>query len=153
MLIDGESIVAILAPGQATVDGRRLPIGRSTPPASTSCPAVSTCTPTCSCRSAAPRHRTRSKPGTRAAAWGGVTTIVDFAVQKTGESVQDTLAAWHEKAAGECAIDYGFHQIIGGVDEESLKAMTYLVDNEGITSFKMFMAYPEKLSTPTTVRS
>ena len=41
-----------------------------------------------------------------------------------------------------CSIDYGFHQIIGGVDEESLKAMTYLVDNEGITSFKLFMAYP-----------
>ena len=81
--------------------------------------------------------------GTRAAAVGGVTTIVDFAVQKTGESVIDSLAAWHEKAAGECAIDYGFHQIIGGVDEESLKAMTYLVDNEGVTSFKMFMAYPD----------
>ena len=80
--------------------------------------------------------------GTRAAAWGGVTTIVDFAVQNTGGSVQDALGAWHEKAAGECAIDYAFHQIIGGVDEESLKAMTYLVDNEGITSFKLFMAYP-----------
>jgi dihydropyrimidinase len=50
--------------------------------------------------------------------------------------------AWHDKADGDCAIDYGFHQIIGGVDEESLKAMTYLVDNEGITSFKLFMAYP-----------
>ena len=80
--------------------------------------------------------------GTRAAAWGGVTTIVDFAVQNTGGSVQDALGAWHDKAAGECAIDYAFHQIIGGVDEESLKAMTYLVDNEGITSFKLFMAYP-----------
>ena len=80
--------------------------------------------------------------GTTAAAWGGVTTIVDFAVQNTGASVQDALAAWHEKADGNCAIDYGFHQIIGGVDEESLKAMTYLVDHEGITSFKLFMAYP-----------
>ena len=80
--------------------------------------------------------------GTRAAAWGGVTTIVDFAVQNTGGSVQDALGAWHDKAAGECAIDYAFHQIIGGVDAESLKAMTYLVDNEGITSFKLFMAYP-----------
>ena len=80
--------------------------------------------------------------GTRAAAWGGVTTIVDFAVQNTGGSVQEALSAWHQKADGNCAIDYGFHQIIGGVDEESLKAMTYLVDNEGITSFKLFMAYP-----------
>ena len=51
------------------------------------------------------------------------------------------LAAWHEKAGGNCAIDYGFHQIIGGVDEQSLKAMETLVD-EGITSYKLFMAYP-----------
>jgi dihydropyrimidinase len=80
--------------------------------------------------------------GTRAAAWGGVTTIVDFAVQRAGESVQDGLAEWHRKAEGECAIDYGFHQIIGGVDDVSLKAMRYLNEHEGITSFKLFMAYP-----------
>ena len=79
--------------------------------------------------------------GTRAAAWGGTTTILDFAVQKQGERVQDGLAAWHAKAAGNCHIDYGFHQIIGGVDDDSLKAMDELVD-EGITSFKLFMAYP-----------
>jgi dihydropyrimidinase len=79
--------------------------------------------------------------GTRAAAWGGTTSIIDFAVQRTGERVQDGLAAWHEKAAGECAVDYGFHQIIGGVDDASLAAMDTLVD-EGITSFKLFMAYP-----------
>ncbi|MFI6365534.1 dihydropyrimidinase [Nocardia sp. NPDC050630] len=79
--------------------------------------------------------------GTRAAAWGGTTTIVDFAVQKPGERVQDTLALWHEKAAGNCAIDYGFHQIIGEVNDESLKGMSELVA-EGVTSFKLFMAYP-----------
>ena len=79
--------------------------------------------------------------GTRAAAWGGTTSIIDFAVQRYGERVEDGLAAWHEKAAGNCAIDYGFHQIIGGVDEFSLKAMDALID-EGITSFKLFMAYP-----------
>src|SRR5690606_1284039 len=62
--------------------------------------------------------------------------------QNAGTSVYDGLAEWHAKAEGNCAIDYAFHQIIGGVDEESLKAMTYLVDNEGITSFKLFMAYP-----------
>ena len=65
--------------------------------------------------------------GTRAAAWGGTTTIIDFAIQRTGERVLDGLAAWHEKADGNCAIDYGFHQIIGGVDDESLKAMDELV--------------------------
>lgn len=79
--------------------------------------------------------------GTRAAAWGGTTTIVDFAVQRTGERLQDGLAAWHELAAGECAVDYGFHQIVGGVDDDSLQAMRGLVD-EGISSFKLFMAYP-----------
>jgi dihydropyrimidinase len=79
--------------------------------------------------------------GTRAAAWGGTTTIIDFAVQKQGERVQDCLAAWHLKAAGNCAIDYGFHQVVGGVDSESLKAMDELVD-EGVTTFKLFMAYP-----------
>ncbi|MAB19766.1 dihydropyrimidinase [Microbacterium sp. UBA3394] len=79
--------------------------------------------------------------GTRAAAWGGTTTIIDFAVQKYGERVQDGLTRWHDLAAGNCAIDYGFHQIIGGVDDDSLAAMPALID-EGITSFKLFMAYP-----------
>jgi dihydropyrimidinase len=79
--------------------------------------------------------------GTRAAAWGGTTTIVDFVVQAQGQRVQDCLAAWHGKAQGECAIDYGFHQIIGGVDDDSLKAMDELI-GEGITTFKLFMAYP-----------
>ncbi len=79
--------------------------------------------------------------GTRAAAWGGTTSIIDFAVQRTGERVEDGLGTWHAKAAGNCAIDYGFHQIIGGVDEFSLKAMETL-EAEGITSYKLFMAYP-----------
>lgn len=80
--------------------------------------------------------------GTRAAAFGGTTTIVDFAIQRLGEVVQDGLAAWHAKTAGNCHIDYGFHMILGGVDDESLKAMDQLVADEGITSFKLFMAYP-----------
>ena len=80
--------------------------------------------------------------GTRAAAWGGTTTIIDFAVQRTGERVMDGLEAWHAKAEGECAIDYGFHMILGGVDDDSLSAMDALVERDGITSFKLFMAYP-----------
>src|SRR5664279_2071504 len=79
--------------------------------------------------------------GTRAAAWGGTTTIVDFVVQTHGQRVQDQVGAWHDKAGGNCAIDYGFHQIIGEVNDESLKAMDELI-GEGITSFKLFMAYP-----------
>ncbi|NCV47321.1 MAG: dihydropyrimidinase, partial [Actinobacteria bacterium] len=80
--------------------------------------------------------------GTIAAAWGGVTTIVDMALQRYNENVQLGLAEWHRKAGGNCAIDYAFHQIIGGIDEQALKDMTYLVDHEGVTSFKLFMAYP-----------
>jgi dihydropyrimidinase len=80
--------------------------------------------------------------GTTAAAWGGTTTIIDFAIQRTGEVVEEGLAAWHAKADGNCAIDYGFHMILGGVDDAALKAMDYLVAHEGISSFKLFMAYP-----------
>ncbi len=80
--------------------------------------------------------------GSNAAAWGGVTTIVDMALQRYGENVQQGLATWHRKAEGNCSIDYAFHQIIGGIDDQSLADMTYLVENEGVTSFKLFMAYP-----------
>ncbi|MDH3679854.1 MAG: dihydropyrimidinase [Acidimicrobiia bacterium] len=79
--------------------------------------------------------------GTQAAAWGGTTTIIDFAVQSYGQDVRACLDEWQGKADGQCAIDYGFHMIVGGVDDASLKLMDVLVD-EGITSFKLFMAYP-----------
>jgi dihydropyrimidinase len=79
--------------------------------------------------------------GTRAAAWGGTTTIVDFAVQSMGKSLRDGLDAWHAKADGKCAIDYAFHMIMADVNEGSLKEMEGLV-GEGVTSFKLFMAYP-----------
>ena len=78
--------------------------------------------------------------GTRAAAWGGTTTIIDFIVQYPEQRVMDQYAAWHEKAAGNCAIDYGFHQILSDVQDASLTAMDELI-NEGVTSFKLFMAY------------
>jgi len=90
--------------------------------------------------------------GTIAAAFGGTTSIVDFAVQRTGEDVHDGLAAWHENADGNCAIDYGFHQIIGGVDDAALKAMADLTNSEGVTSFKCSWPTPVS-STPTTVKS
>lgn len=78
--------------------------------------------------------------GTRAAAWGGTTSIVDFVVQYPGENVVDRYHAWQEKAAGKCAIDYGFHQILSDVQDSSLVAMDELM-REGVTSFKLFMAY------------
>ncbi len=79
--------------------------------------------------------------GSRAAAWGGTTTIVDFAVQTYGRQIRECLDEWMAKAQGECAIDYAFHMIVGDVNDASLKEMDILVD-EGITSFKLFMAYP-----------
>lgn len=79
--------------------------------------------------------------GTRAAAWGGTTTIVDFAIQSVGRSLREGLDAWHAKAEGNCAIDYAFHMIVSDVNDETLKEMNLLVE-EGVTSFKQFMAYP-----------
>ncbi|RFU86532.1 dihydropyrimidinase [Streptomyces triticagri] len=80
--------------------------------------------------------------GTRAAAWGGTTTIVDFAIQTKGRALREGLDAWHAKADGQCAIDYGFHMILSDVNDGSLKEMDLLVE-EGISSFKLFTAYPD----------
>ena len=79
--------------------------------------------------------------GTRAAIWGGTTTIVDFAIQSHGASLQDGLETWSRKAAGNCATDYGFHMVLTDVNESTLREMDQLVE-QGVTSFKMFMAYP-----------
>ena len=79
--------------------------------------------------------------GTRAAAFGGTTTVIDFAVQSRGRSLREGLDTWHAKAQGNCAIDYGFHMIMSDVNEASLREMDGLV-NEGVTDFKLFTAYP-----------
>jgi dihydropyrimidinase len=137
VLIDGETIAALFAPGQAP-DGPEIidATGKYVIPGGIDAhthmemPFGGT--------SASDTFDT----GTKAAAIGGTTTIIDFAIQRTGEVVQDGLAAWHAKTAGNCHIDYAFHMILGGVDDDSLKAMDQLVADEGITSFKLFMAYP-----------
>ena len=79
--------------------------------------------------------------GTRAAAWGGTTMIIDFAIQTKGDSLLAGMDAWQAKADGVCAVDYSFHAIISDVTEASLKEMDELVA-QGVTSFKLFMAYP-----------
>jgi len=79
--------------------------------------------------------------GTRAAAWGGTTTIIDFAVQSRGKSLREGLDAWHVKAEGNCAIDYGFHVIMSDVNDATLAEMDDLVA-DGVTTFKLFTAYP-----------
>jgi dihydropyrimidinase len=79
--------------------------------------------------------------GTRAAAWGGTTTIIDFAVQAKGTSLLATMDKWHGKADGNCVIDYGFHMIVSDVNDTTLKEMEACI-GAGVNSFKMFMAYP-----------
>ncbi|UZJ33529.1 dihydropyrimidinase [Streptomyces endophytica] len=79
--------------------------------------------------------------GTRAAAWGGTTTIIDFAIQSVGQSLRQGLDVWHAKADAQCAIDYGFHMILSDVNESTLREMDGLV-GEGVSSFKLFTAYP-----------
>ena len=79
--------------------------------------------------------------GSTAAAWGGTTTIIDFAIQQKGGTLHAALDRWHEKAGGHCAIDYGFHMIMTDVNDVSLKEMSVMHD-EGVTSFKLFTAYP-----------
>ncbi|NOY90554.1 MAG: dihydropyrimidinase, partial [Deltaproteobacteria bacterium] len=79
--------------------------------------------------------------GTIAAAHGGTTTLIDFAIQTKGKSTMEGLDTWHEKAAGKATIDYGFHMIITDMAVERLPEMTRLRD-EGISSYKLFMAYP-----------
>jgi dihydropyrimidinase len=79
--------------------------------------------------------------GTVAAAHGGTTTIVDFAIQQKGSSMRAGLDTWHAKAQGKAAIDYGFHMIMTEANPAALEDMAAMV-REGVTSFKMFMAYP-----------
>jgi dihydropyrimidinase len=79
--------------------------------------------------------------GTRAAAFGGTTTIIDFAVQSRGKSLREGLDAWHAKAQGNATVDYGFHMIMSDVNDATLAEMDTLV-GEGVTDFKLFTAYP-----------
>jgi len=79
--------------------------------------------------------------GTAAAAWGGTTTIVDFALQSYGQTLRQGLDQWHKKAEGKAYIDYGFHMIVREINDSILEEMDALV-NEGVPSFKLFMAYP-----------
>lgn len=78
--------------------------------------------------------------GTVAAACGGTTTIIDFAIQNKGESLKKTLDTWHKKAANRAVVDYAFHIAITDVTDTILSEIPSIID-EGVTSFKLFMAY------------
>ena len=79
--------------------------------------------------------------GTRAAAFGGTTTLIDFAIQARGTKMRDALDTWWKKADGRATIDYGLHMIVTDLPEAGLEDMDRLVA-EGVASFKLFMAYP-----------
>jgi dihydropyrimidinase len=82
--------------------------------------------------------------GTRAAAIGGTTTLVDFAIQAKGTKMRDALDDWWKKAESKACIDYGLHMIVTDLPEAGLEDMDDMV-REGVASFKLFMAYPNVL--------
>jgi dihydropyrimidinase len=79
--------------------------------------------------------------GTRAAAFGGTTTLIDFAIQYKGQPLRQAFDTWMSKAANKAVCDYAFHCIVTDVSGGQLSEMNDLV-HEGVTSFKLFMAYP-----------
>jgi dihydropyrimidinase len=138
VLVDGERVVALLAPGTApdATDVARIDAtGKLVVPGGIDV------------------HTHMEMPfggtfaadtfftGTRAAAHGGTTTIVDFALQPRGGSAREGLETWMARAEGHCVVDFGFHMILSDVNEPVLKEMHGLVE-DGVTSFKLFMAYP-----------
>ena len=137
--MDGETIAAVLNPGSTLLGVDLEQNADSVVDAAGKyvIPGGITPTPTWNCRSAAPRPPTPSRPALerRVGRYDDDHRLRCAALRRAGED------GWHAKAAGNACVDYGFHQIIGGVDEFSLKAMDALID-EGVTSFKLFMAYP-----------
>src|SRR5438093_1272239 len=80
--------------------------------------------------------------GTIAAAFGGTTTLIDFAIQYKGQTLRQAFDAWMKKAHNKAVTDYAFHCIITDLGSAQLEEMGQLI-REGVTSFKLFMAYPE----------
>jgi dihydropyrimidinase len=80
--------------------------------------------------------------GTRAAAFGGTTTIIDFALQTETDSPLAAIARTQRKAEPQVAVDYSLHVIVKQVDAQALADVRHAMRHEGVTSFKMFMAYP-----------
>jgi dihydropyrimidinase len=79
--------------------------------------------------------------GTIAAAFGGTTTVIDFCLTNKGEPLKNAIKTWHAKSQDKAVIDYGFHLMIGEMNEDVLAEFPEVMDEEGITSFKVFMAY------------
>jgi dihydropyrimidinase len=82
--------------------------------------------------------------GTKAAAFGGTTSLIDFAIQSKGMKMREALDIWWKKAENKATIDYGLHMIITDLPDAHLEDMNDMV-REGVSSFKLFMAYPNVL--------
>jgi dihydropyrimidinase len=80
--------------------------------------------------------------GTIAAAHGGTTTVIDFAIQNFGEGLYPAFEGWMKRAEGKAAIDYAFHMIVRELTDQVAGEMDKMTRSEGVTSFKLFMAYP-----------
>ncbi|RNB91675.1 dihydropyrimidinase [Brevibacillus fluminis] len=83
--------------------------------------------------------------GTIAAAFGGTTSILDFCLSSKGQTLQEAIGIWHEKSRGKAVIDYGFHLMIAEANDAILEELGSVVEHEGITSLKVFMAYKNVL--------
>jgi dihydropyrimidinase len=79
--------------------------------------------------------------GTRAALYGGTTTVIDFVLQKQGDSLQSALDEWRGRANGNTLGDYSFHMAVTDFNEHTKAEIKIMIEKEGITSFKTFMAY------------
>ncbi len=79
--------------------------------------------------------------GTIAAAYGGTTTIIDFCLSDKGKSLKSALEKWHSKSQDKAVIDYGFHLQISEINEDVLNEIPEIIEQEGVISFKVFMAY------------
>ena len=79
--------------------------------------------------------------GTRAALFGGTTTVIDFILQTQGKSLQSALQEWKGRSDNNAVGDYSFHMAVTDFNEETKKEIQHFIEKEGITSFKTFMAY------------
>ncbi|RFU69566.1 dihydropyrimidinase [Bacillus sp. V59.32b] len=79
--------------------------------------------------------------GTIAAAFGGTTTVIDFCLTDKGKPLKNAIQTWHNKSKDKAVIDYGFHLMISEMNEQVLQEIPSVIEEEGISSFKVFMAY------------
>lgn len=79
--------------------------------------------------------------GTIAAAFGGTTSIIDFCLTNKGEPLKNAIQTWHNKSKDKAVIDYSFHLMISEINDQVLNELPQVINEEGITSFKVFMAY------------